>query len=99
MSQEIIVKRHYSYYPKCEHITSALAELQMFQVLTAQSKSQSILCVEKRPRQTLHSILAHACANITYHVPYCLKECPLLQRRSHFVLLARTERVTESMNK
>ena len=40
------VKRHYSYYPKHENITSVLTKLQWCQVLTSQSKSQSvaILC-------------------------------------------------------
>ena len=39
------------------------------------------------PRQTtLHAIWAHPCANTTHHVPYCLKESPLLQDRSRFKL-------------
>ena len=53
--------------------------------------SDRILCGE-RPRQTLHTILAHTCTNNTHHVPYCLKECPLLQKKPIYVM-ARTERV------
>ena len=61
------------------------------QVLTSQSKSGSVFNVcGERPRQTLHSILAHAYANNTHHMLYCLKECPLLQDRNRFVLLTRT---------
>ena len=49
MSCVITAKRHYSYYPKRDHIISALAVLQMCQVLTSQSKSWSILCVGEDP--------------------------------------------------